>query len=97
MRLIALFLAFNVSAQIPIDKQLHFSAGAISGTVSVFSKKPLLTAISVSIIAGLAKETYDRHRGYKFDNRDVAFTVAGGAFTGTVVYYIRKKHRKRNK
>jgi len=98
----ALLLTLNVSAQIPKDKQLHmlagFGIGSITTTISVYEDHSFLKAFflssAVSMTAGVAKELYDKDRGYEFDYRDLACTFAGGfwGYWATVALMHDDKH-----
>jgi uncharacterized protein YfiM (DUF2279 family) len=98
---ILLIIVCNVSygQRIPIDKQEHFAAGAVLGAFAASHpdvKYPFLTSVLVSATVGFAKEFYDRSQvGGKLDRGDIAFTVAGGAVVGSVVYVIKRKKEKR--
>ena len=78
-------------AQIEKDKQLHFTAGLISGYVGekVFDtpESPILSAFAV----GLGKEIYDEINYGGFDDFDLFATTLGGI----VIYLVNKP--KKNK
>lgn len=72
-------------AAVERDKKLHFAAGAMIAAPTYFiakelgSKRPELWAILAASLAGLIKEMIDRKQPLnKFDNADLAYTVAGG-------------------
>lgn len=99
-QLFLLFLAVpGLCQRIPVDKQKHFAAGGIISEFSYVhpSKHPFWNAVLASAVAGVAKETYDYHTGFKFDTKDVAFTVGGGAFVGGIMYFVTKKSRTKRK
>ena len=69
----------------PSDKVKHFVAGAVialvSGEVASAANlpHPKLWAFGAAVLAGVAKEAYDRHHGGKFDMNDLGATALGGA------------------
>ena len=79
--LFAIILTLNVSAQIPKDKQLHmltgFGMGSATTAISVYEDHSFLKAFffssAVSMTAGVAKELYDKDRGYEFDYKDLVY------------------------
>lgn len=78
------------------DKQLHFAAGAIVGSVITYQcqkhdiKHPKLWGFLAATVIGLAKELHDRRQpGNRFDNADLAWAAAGGFAGATVTYSIR--------
>ena len=81
------------------DKQLHFAAGALSGTVGHLyffnktqdKKTAIIAGISTSLLAGLAKETYDASQGGKFDGRDILATTLGGITVNITIPLFTKK------
>jgi len=83
--LILLLLSSTIlSAQkIPIDKQLHFGAGAVVGgwgtmTVKQEGIKPVIAGISWTILAGAGKELADYGGMGHADIKDFGATVIGG-------------------
>lgn len=60
------------------DKLLHFIAGVIIALL--FSTVHPVAGLVVAILAGVAKELYDKAKGGLFDWKDLVFTVAGGLF-----------------
>tara|TARA_Y100000361_G_C11112582_1_gene318474 strand:+ start:83 stop:424 length:342 start_codon:yes stop_codon:yes gene_type:complete len=84
------------------DKQLHFGAGMItSGLGYTWSfnkhqdkKKALITGIATSIVAGIAKETFDSIRGGDFDERDILATTLGGITVSVTIPLFKKKHKQ---
>lgn len=68
------------------DKQEHFAAGAVigAGVTALCPGKPwqrVAAAVAASVIAGVAKEAYDRRHPHTHDcdPKDALATVAGGA------------------
>jgi len=99
--------------QIPKDKQLHYGAGIITGTIGyeyVYiktkdRKKAFIAGITTSFLVGAFKETIDAtQKGNKFDAKDLLATTLGG-FTVTINLKYNEKlnnriinsFRKRNK
>jgi uncharacterized protein YfiM (DUF2279 family) len=85
---------------IPVDKQKHAAAGFIVGGLSISSKQvkhPFWTSVLMATSAGAAKELYDSRTGGTSEVKDVYFTVAGGAVSGTIGYLIKRRHDKRKK
>ena len=85
-------LVIDIFAQIPKDKQLHYGAGIITGTIGyeyVYiktkdRKKAFIAGITTSFLAGAFKETIDAtQKGNKFDAKDLLATTLGG-FTITI-------------
>ena len=67
----------NIFHKIPIDKQAHFYAGfGIAMAIGIYSP---LAGFCLSVIAGAAKEAYDKYSGTGTpDGADFAATVIGG-------------------
>ena len=91
MKKLAVVLFFTLSItnaqEIPKDKQMHFAAGTITGTLGyeyVYSKtgdknQALAAGVLTSMIAGIGKEVYDSFQPKnRFDQQDVAATILGG-------------------
>ena len=108
MRKLAVVLFFTLSItnaqEIPKDKQLHFAAGTIPGTLGyeyVYSKtknrkKAFAAGVLTSIAAGVFKETLDSTRpGNKFDFKDLTATTLGGITINITINLFDKK--KKNK
>ena len=88
------------------DKQLHFAAGMLSsaaGYTFVYNKtgdkkKAMIAGIATSILAGIAKETYDNIKGGNFDERDILATGLGGiTVSATIPLFTKNKKKKRSK
>ena len=103
-----IFIALVSFAQKPMykqfDKQMHFSAGLVAGTLGyaagynlTHSKfKATLISVGTSFLIGTLKETYDYFDYGKFDKKDLFATTLGSVpviFTATII--IGKKHDKR--
>ena len=101
-----LFIIYNIGfAQIEQDKVYHFAAGVTSSAVGysfVYEKtndKLLASAagLGLSILAGVAKETYDSTRpNNKFDTEDLKATALGG-LTVTITINIDNLFNKMKK
>ncbi len=110
MKKLAVVLFFTLSItnaqDIPKDKQLHFAAGMLSSSVGydyVYSKtkdrkKAFAAGILTSVLAGVAKETYDSTQsGNKFDIKDLGATALGGVSVSVTIQLFNKKKKKKNK
>jgi uncharacterized protein YfiM (DUF2279 family) len=83
---------------IPKDKQMHLAAGFTLGGLAISSKQvkhPFWTSVLMATSTGAAKELYDSRTGGDVDRKDVYFTVAGGAVSGTIGYLIKKRRDKK--
>jgi uncharacterized protein YfiM (DUF2279 family) len=96
--------ASAASAQIEIDKQMHFMAGGLAsgfGYTYVYEKtqdktKATLAGIGLAILAGIIKETIDsRQKNDKFDLKDLTATTLGGITISVTINLI--KNDKNNK
>jgi uncharacterized protein YfiM (DUF2279 family) len=110
LKKLAVVLFFTLSItnaqDIPKDKQLHFAAGMLSSSVGydyVYSKtkdrkKAFAAGILTSVLAGVAKETYDSTQpGNKFDIKDFGATALGGISVSVTIQLFNKKKKKKNK
>jgi len=113
LKKLAVVLFFTLSItnaqDIPKDKQLHFAAGILSSSVGydyVYSKtkdrkKAFAAGILASLLAGVAKETYDSTQPNNiFDTKDLAATALGGltlSITKDVGDLLKKKKKKNKK
>ena len=111
MKKLAVVLFFTLSItnaqEIPEDKQLHFAAGTITGTLGyeyVYSKtkdrkKAFAAGVLTSIAAGVFKESLDATQpGNKFDLKDLAATTLGGITVSfTINLFDKKKKNKKRK
>jgi len=98
--LVAMILCVQLchAQMIPVDKQKHAAAGFIVGGLSISSKQvkhPFWTSVLMATSAGAAKELYDSRTGGTSEVKDVYFTVAGGAVSGTIGYIIKKRRDKK--
>ena len=83
------------------DKQLHFGAGMITSALGYTwsyskyqdKKKAMITGIATSILAGVAKETYDNMRGREFDERDILATTMGGVAVSITIPLFKKRRK----
>ena len=88
------------------DKQKHFVAGVVISGVSYElglkkfedKKKCGCVYIGMSLVAGIAKESYDNWKGFPsyFDNRDILATMMGSV-TITIPLFVLQKPKKRYK
>ena len=103
---ILLFYFSSLNAQLlaETDKQKHYVAGAMVGsivygiTLGETEDKTLAFAASIlgSFAAGYIKETFDAKQGYGFDNRDLLATTYGGLTVG-ITLDIFTRDGKKNK
>jgi len=103
---ILLFYFSSLNAQLlaETDKQKHYVAGAMVGsivygiTLGETEDKTLAFAASIlgSFAAGYIKETFDAKQGYGFDNRDLLATTYGGLTVG-ITLDIFARDGKKNK
>ena len=101
-----LFCFSGINAQLlaESDKQKHYAAGAIVGSLTYgivlgeTHDKTLAFAASVvgAFAAGYLKETFDAKQGYGFDDRDLLATTYGGLTIG-ITLDIFAKDGKKNK
>ena len=99
-----LFSFLNLNAQLLTehDKQRHFSAGVVIGSLAYGiileetqdKKTALIASVAAAIAAGYLKETYDKKRGYGFDNRDLLATSYGGLTVGITLDIFAKDGKK---
>lgn len=86
------------------DKTLHFNGGALIGSsvyMYVYYKTDnilisLIAATVSGIVVGFGKEFYDKSKGGKFSNDDIAFTISGsfgGAFTKIIQIDIQQQNK----
>ena len=82
------------------DKQLHFAAGVVFGSLGydfVYQrtkdkKKAILGGIALSTLAGLAKELADsKMYEQKFDKKDLMATSIGGITVSLTIPLFNKK------
>jgi hypothetical protein len=90
----------GMTQTIPSDKVTHFAAGGfITSTtyigLNLFELKEsnrVLISIGTGIVAGIAKEAYDKGRGGKFDGKDILATALGSVSITIPIIIGRKKH-----
>lgn len=100
-----LFSFFNLNAQLLTehDKQRHFAAGAVIGSLaygiileeSQDKKTAFIASVAAAFAAGYFKETIDKKNGYKFDNRDLLASTYGGLTIGITLDIFAKDGKKR--
>lgn len=86
------------------DKESHFAAGTIIGGISyglVLEETQdktiaFIASIAGAVAAGYIKETFDKTRGYGFDNNDFLATAGGGLTIGITLDILVKDNRKKN-
>ena len=83
------------------DKLQHFGAGSLAGyygasleLATTNNTHPYIICISSATLAGTAKELMDRQTT-GFDKKDLAYTIAGGVLSGTIIYIIKRRKIKR--
>jgi len=96
--LIAFVLAIAFGAtcksQIPADKQKHLAAGALVGcttTVITLNRSELesfVWVLGTTLLVGAGKEAWDYSQGRQFSTPDLAYTIAGGLASYTVMRVI---------
>lgn len=90
------------------DKTLHFTGGALIGSsvyMYVHYKTDnkilsLVASVASGIIVGTAKEFYDKSKGGRISNDDIAFTVSGsfgGALTKIIQINIQQQNKMQSK
>jgi uncharacterized protein YfiM (DUF2279 family) len=98
-QLILILLITQMSfAQIAVDKQKHFVAGAFFGSIGYSiaygetknKKKAFLFGVLSSVLAGLGKELLDEHNYRGFSSRDLMATTLGGVAVCVVIELINK-------
>jgi len=90
--LLLLVPSLSLSAQLltESDKQRHFAAGAVFGSIAYGivleqtenKTQALLASIAGAVAAGYVKEITDKRKGYGFDDRDLLATALGGFSIG---------------
>jgi hypothetical protein len=55
---------------------------------------PVAFCITGATLAGVVKESYDKHQGMTFDKKDLAYTVAGGIISAVTITAVKKIIRK---
>lgn len=98
--IIFLFLCTNLFSQIPKDKILHLYSGAFISSWCYATKQdnhPVIYGLSGGLIAGVAKESYDKLNGNKFDVNDIKFTLIGSLTSVVIIETIRKIKNKKSR
>jgi len=88
--------------KIPIDKKLHFAAGAGISLVTYATviqitdnhKTATIWSIAIPIVVGLAKELIDEKKYKGFDSKDLAATALGGLSMIVTINLFPKKNYK---
>ena len=81
------------------DKQLHFTAGILAGSLGYKwsydrhknKKKAIIAGVCSSFVVGLVKELYDRRTRGTVELGDVAATTLGGITIGFTIPLFKKK------
>ena len=105
---IPLLLSLNFSnAQLlsESDKQKHFVAGATFGGIAYGvllqetedKKLAFWGSIATSFVVGYVKETNDKKKGLKFDNRDLLATTLGGISIGITFDIFTRNGKKKGR
>lgn len=83
------------------DKLQHFGAGSLAGYYGASLElattnrvHPYIICIGSATLAGTAKELLDVNTT-GFDKKDLAYTIAGGMLSGTIIYFIKRRKIKR--
>ena len=104
-----IFIALVSFAQKPMykqfDKQMHFSAGLVAGTLGyaagynlTHSKfKATLISIGTAVLVGTLKETYDYFDYGRFDKQDLLATSLGSVTVVITATIIIGKRGKQNR
>lgn len=85
----------NCITSIPHDKLLHILAGMLAAMFVLravsFTGAPAMAArgmaFAAAVMAGLAREIYNKSQGGVFDMKDIAATAAGGLITALLSVY----------
>jgi len=94
-------LSLTCHAQQLNDKQLHLIMGTSLGAWSYLASPkqdgvlPVAFCITGATLAGVVKESYDKHQGMTFDKKDLAYTVAGGVISAVTIVAVKKVIHKR--
>lgn len=80
-----LFISTANAAPIPKDKQLHLAAGAISYSGARLLGFSQGESLALGLLAGIAKEAYDRkHPPHVAEFNDFAATAVGAGLIFTI-------------
>ena len=94
------FFSLTCHAQQLNDKQLHLIMGTSLGAWSYLASPkqegvlPVAFCITGATLAGVVKESLDKHQGMTFDKKDLAYTVAGGVISAVTIVAVKKIIRK---
>lgn len=79
----------KILGSIPSDKMLHFIAGMlITATIAVIVPRFAPIAMTVTVVAGFAKELRDEIAYGGFDWKDLLATVLGGVVMQIIIYLM---------
>ena len=79
---------FAESYAFEADKQKHFAVGAGIAALATVIAQDRAVGVGAAVVAGVAKELYDRKHGGRFSTADVLWTVGGGvagAYVGGLI------------
>jgi len=84
------------------DKVTHFFAGGLITSTTyiglnrfeIKESNRILISVGTGIVAGIAKEAYDKGRGGKFDGKDILATALGSISITIPIIIGRKKRNK---
>lgn len=98
-------MGYGAVAQVALDKQKHFAAGATISAISYGmaydltenNNKSIWAGVTMSVTAGVVKETIDsKQPGNRFDPYDLLATTLGGITVGITIK-LSKRNEKINK
>ena len=100
--LLLCFFLSNAQLLTENDKQKHFAAGAVIGSLaygiileeSQNKKTAFIASVATAFAVGYLKETYDKKNGYEFDNRDLLASTYGGLTIGITLDIFAKDGKK---
>ncbi len=82
---------------------LHYGAGVVSGAAGAFIAHKISKgdkwwtitgAVGASLLAGAAKEAIDKRNYGKWDNGDLAATMAGGVTVGIAIEIFHGRRKR---
>ena len=97
-----LFMAIQINAQIPRDKQLHAFGGAVISawagaavySLNINKNASIALGFGVACLIGAGKELYDRQNGGSVELNDFLFTAAGAAISSITLKIVLKPPEK---
>jgi len=105
---LTLLLSLGKSYSQDHDLLLHYGAGIVAGGAGAFFAHEIsggdkwwtiAGAVGTSLIAGVAKEAFDKWEDGYWDNAELAATAAGGVTVGVTIeiFHGRKKRKSANR